>query len=378
MRRLSLLLALATLGVSPTASSQTALPFLEIAPSELGGAGVARPDVQTFVQNPALLGLIAGETRAAASGTPVASWLGELSYGTGAALAGGEIGPITLGVGAASGQMQGELRTLGDGTPYQPTDRYRALAVGVSTRGPVRVAVGATGRHISTTDAPVFDGARYTTRKLRGGTLDLGVAVSADLDDLARLPRLGPLEPSVEVRAGYAQTHISGLVQYSGFGAMPLPRTASLGWSATAGLDLPTTRGAFRLAEFEVATQAEHSLVQMDDESYAAVTGGLSPLRAAAGTGDGATTGRRGLRVVIAETIALSAGRHDGWGYDNVRSHSVELRAGGALHLLAGALDLPAADDLAQRTDLRIGRVTTYAGTADESTRTQFTLVLRR
>ena len=377
MRRLLPALLALALSLSPAIEAQTALPFLEIAPTELGGAGVSRPDVQTFVQNPALLGLLARDTRAAASGTPLTDWLGELDHGSGAALVGVTAGPVAVGAGLSQGRLRGEQRRLGDGTLYRPADRYRALSLGAATTGPVRLAVGATGRLVSTIDAPVFDGERFSARTLTGATLDLGVAVAADLDDVVRLPRLGPLAPAVAVRAGYAQTHIGGMVRYAGLEATPLPRTAALGWSATAGLDLPTARGAFRVAELEVSTQAEQSLVQMDAGKYAAL-GHLSPLHAAAGSGDASTTGRRGARVVLAETLALSTGRYDGWGYDDVRSHSVELRAGGALRLLARVAGSPRVDDLARRVDFRVGRLTTYVGTADESSRTQLSLVVRR
>lgn len=375
MHRLALSLLLLTMAM-PAAWSQTALPFLEIAPSELGGAGVARPDVQTFVQNPALLGLSAVSTRAAASGTPTVGWLGELSYGTGSALVGGEVGPLAMGVGTAQGELVGEPRTLGDGTPYQPMDRYRALGVGVATRGPIRLAAGITGRHITTTDAPVFDGERFSSLELGGASLDVGVAASADIGALTTLPTLGSVEPALTVRAGYGQTHISGEVQYSGFGPMPLPRTAALGWSATAGLDLPTKRGSLRLAELEVAAQAERSLVRMDEQRYAGVLGGLSPLHAVAGIGDDATTGRRGVRFVLAETFAFSAGRYDGWGYDDVRSRTTEVRARGVLHLLTNALGR-SVGDIGQRADLRLSWETAYAGTPDVSTRTRITLVVR-
>lgn len=377
MRCLAFLVLLA-LCAGPSATAQTALPFLEIAPSELGGAGTARPDVQTFVQNPAMLGLLARDTRAAASGTPTTDWLGELDYGSGSALVGARVGPLTVGLGAARGELRGDARILGDGTPYQPTDRYRALSIGVATTGPVRGALGVTGRHITTTDAPVFDGDRFNATELTGATVDVGAALAADVDALVALPAIGALRPDAEVRAAYAQTHIAGTVQYSGFGPMPLPRTAALGWSATAGLDLPLASGALRLVEVDVSAQAERSLVRMASQSYDAVLGGLSPLRALGGTGDEATTGRRGLRFVLAETFAFSAGRYDGWGYNDVRTRSAELRAGGALHLLAEALDHDALNDLARRTDLRLGWVTAYAGTVEESTRAQLTLVVGR
>ena len=358
------------------AQAQTALPFLEIVPTELGAAGVARPDAQTFVQNPALLGLVAADTRMAASGMPVSSWLGEFSHGAGTAVAGTELGPVTLGLGLAQGTLRGEARTLGDGTAFTPGDRYRALGLGAATSGPLRIAAGLTGRAIATSDAPVWTGERYQTETLRGISVDIGVATEADVTEVLGAPRLGPLVPDLQLRAGYAQTHISGTVRYSGLGASPLPRTAALGWSARAGLDLPLRARELRVLDVEASFQAERSLVRESD--YAPVLGGLSPARALTGAGDEQTVGRRGVRVVLGETLALSAGTYDGWGYDGVQTRAAELRAGGALHALATLADRPALDALARRTDLRLGRVSTFVGTADETTRTQLTLVLRR
>ena len=372
--RLALAALLAALALP--ARAQTALPFLEIVPTELGAAGVARPDVQTFVQNPALLGLMAADTRLAVSGTPLAGWLGEFSHGAGTAVAGAQVGPVSVGLGLAQGTLRGETRTLGDGTVFTPGDRYRALGLGVATQGAVRLAAGATGRAIATSDAPTWTGERYRTATLYGASLDLGLAAEADVTRLAGAPRLGPLAPDVQLRAGYGQTHISGHVRYAGFEASPLPRTAALGWSARAGLDLPLRARAVRLVDLEASFQAERSLVRADD--YAPLLGGLSPLAALGGTGDADTVGRRGARVVLGETLALGAGRYDGWGYDGVQTRSAELRAGGALSLIAALADRPELDALARRTDLRLGRVSTFVGTPEETARTQFTLVLTR
>ena len=179
-----------------------------------------------------------------------------------------------------------------------------------------------------------------------------------------------------ELRAGYAQTHIGGTVRYSGFDASPLPRTAALGWSANAGLSLPVGAHALRLVDVDVSVQAERTLVR--DGAYDAALGGLSPLDALHGAGDGATVGRRGVRVGLCETLAAGAGRYNGWGYDHVQTRSVEVRAAGALKALAAVTDYAALSDVARRADLRLGRSAAFVGTPDEAMRTQLTLVLSR
>ena len=382
--------ALALLLAAPAGRAQerrlafTALPVLEIpAVPEMGGATVGRAtrDARAFLQNPAALALApAGQ---AAAGTPDAVWFGESRTRTSAAAWSGRAGRLALGVGVAQGALSGDARTLADGTPFDPTDRYRALGASVATAGAVRVALGATARFISTTDAPVYDGARFSVGRLRGASADVGVLASADVARLAGRPAAFGLAPALDVAAGYALTHLAGTVRYTGFARQALPRTGALGWSVRAGLDLPLGGApgrALRLVEAEAAFQGERRLVRETDTAttYDALTGGLGLRDAFTGGGSAATTGRRGVRVALAETLALSVGRFDGGGYANVVTRGVEVSAAGAFAALAQRLTPgPRARALA-RTDLRVGRTTVFAGTPDAATRTTITLVVGR
>ena len=380
------LLALSLLAFSafafPASAQQpvfTALPVLEIPASpSLGGAAAGRlsDDPRAALQNPALLGLSAGTVRQATAVTPDAAWFGEQSMSLAASSFGVELGRLDLGLAVSQGTLGADARTLADGTDYDPTDRYRALSAGLATRGPVRLALGAAARYVTTTDAPRWTGERFDIRTLRGVTADLGVAVSADVLDLAGSPALGALRPALDVTAGYAQSHLGGTVRYAGYEKQSLPRTAALGWSAVGGLDLA---GSLRLIEAEVAVQADQSLVREEDgvTRYDWAVGSLSPRSALLGTGGERTTGRRGVRVELAETIALSTGRFDGWGYTNAQTRSIELSTAGAFALLAGSADGGALADLRQ-LDLRVGRMTVWAGTPEATARTTVSLVLVR
>ena len=357
----------------------TALPVLEVpAVPEMGGATVGRTadDARAFLQNPAALSLApAGQ---AIVGSPSATWFGESRNATAAATWTGRAGALALGVGLAEGSMRADARTLGDGTPFDPTDRYRALGASVGTAGAVRVSLGATARYITSTDAPVYDGSRYTVGRLRGVTADVGVLATADVARLAGRPRIGALTPALDLTVGYAQTHVGGRVRYSGFNAQPLPRTGALGWSARAGLDLPLGGGTLRLVEAEGAVQAERRLIHdtPDGLAYSALTGGLALGDALAGTGSDLTTGRRGASVTFAETLALTVGRFEGGGYRRAATRSVEIRTGGLFALAAERLGpSPLAEALA-RIDLRVGRSTAFAGTPDSATRTTVRLVV--
>ncbi|MFN3596987.1 MAG: hypothetical protein ACK41D_06925 [Rubricoccaceae bacterium] len=385
-------LALALLACAAPSGAQapvfTALPVLEIAPSPAqtarGGASTALAprDPFAFLANPAHLGLAAHAPYATSSGLPgMTDWLNAFRYGS-AALAGGvRRGPLALGAGVAQASLRSERRTLADGTPYAPEDRYWALGVGAGTTGAVRVAVGANARYIESTDAPRWDGEAFHVGTLRGASADVGVLAQADVAALAGHPAFGTLRPALEVSAGYAQTHVGGTVRYSGGHAQALPRTASLGWAVSTGLDLPLADApALRLVRFDATLQADRSLVFAHGDGrtgYAPLTGGALLAKAALGQGDERTTGRRGLRVELAETIALSQGHLDGWGFSDVRTRGVEVSAAGVLKTAAAYSGHEALRRAAGHLDVRLTRATLFAGTPEASHLTGVAVTVR-
>lgn len=382
----SAFLALALAPLAATAQEATvpitALPFLGVpAVAEMGGATVGRVslDPRAALQNPAALGLAARDAVQTVGGTPTEDWFGESRYGVGATAWNVRRGRLAGSVAIAQGAMHGTARTLADGTLYAPTDRFRSLSLGVGTTGVVRVAMGATGRYVTSTDVPVWDGTAFHVGRLRGVTFDGGVLAQADVAALAGRPTVAGLAPALDVATGYAQTNVGGGVRYSGFGPQALPRLGALGWSARAGLDAPVGTAVVRLVEAEVAFSAERLLVEQAAETtgYAPVTGRMPLAAPLTGTGDERTTGRRGARVALAETVALSWGRFDGWGYDDARTRSWEVGTAGTARWLATQTDGVVADVL-RRVDLRIGQTTVWAGTPEAEVRTTVTLAIRR
>ena len=341
--------------------------------------GRSTDDPRAALQNPALLGLSASSTRQATAATPSAQWFGEQSVGVGAASVGLDLGQFTVGATLSQGTQSSDARTLSDGTAYDPTDRYRALSLGAATQGAVQMAVGTTARYVTTTDAPRWTGERFEIADLRGVTMDLGLAASANVAELANLPSVSGLQPALDVTAGYALSHMSGTVRYHGYEKQSLPRTATLGWSAVGGLDKTLGSTPLRVVELEVAAQADHSLVHEDaaGTSYDWVVGSLSPADALLGTGGERTTGRRGVRLELAETLSVSRGRFDGWGYDDAQTRSIEVSTAGLFKLLSAGSTTGPVSDLRQ-LDLRLGRTTIWAGTPEAATRTTLSLVFGR
>jgi hypothetical protein len=304
--------------------------------------------------------------------------------------------PITAGAAYSWATMAYGDRTLqGTVATYEPTDRYGALSLGAASRGPLRFALGATVRQVSSTDRAVFrDGAADVTRR-RSMTGDIGFAVAADLaavagNPMVAVPLVGRVRPALELTAGYAQAHIGGRMRYSGGEWQALPRTARLGWGAVAGLDVPLRgrRGSrpdqaltLRAVEFEFAAQAETRLVREPSDgvfTYAPTLGDLDMTDALVGRGDASVTGRRGLSVVALESVGFSWGTFGGGGFENVRAHALELRLAGPLKAVAALTGSQRLAGAARRFDLRWTRAVTYAGSSYETTMHGFSVIVRR
>ncbi|HLT48669.1 MAG TPA: hypothetical protein VK002_15650 [Rubricoccaceae bacterium] len=383
----------------------TALPFLEISPSPAvsaaGGAGVAlaEPNPHGFLYNPAHLGLAARDARALSALYPggFTDWLAhdELALGSIALAVGfdARVGGLPLAVGVGLGQTAlrfGERVAVDERGAalgsYEPVDRYRALALGAATTGAVRVGVGATVRHVTSTDRVLVASDGVRTEDIWGLTFDLGLLAEADVARLLGRPRLPfgvPVQPALSVAVGYAQANLGGEVPYSGAAALPLPRTARLGWSALGGLDLTTAAGPLRLVEGAFAVQAEHSLVRAGDQPgefrYEGFLGDLDPFRhGVLGEGNDVVTGRHGWRVAVAETVAYSRGGFDGWGFTDVRTQGLEVRLAGPLKAAALLTGSGRLGELASRFDLRLTHAVVFRGEAHESTFDGLTLVVRR
>jgi len=385
----------------PVAPLPTALPFLDLAPSPalagIGGAGVAVPGAGPYAAlvNPALAGLAARDEAAAANGGPGAGdWraFGDIRLHGGAQSVGFDAGslglPATIGAVASWATMAyGNMPVPGSSSTYEPTDRYAALSLAGASRGAIRFAVGATLRNYSTTDRVVIRNGSADASHRRGLTGDIGVAVAADLADLAgsptiTLPAVGPVRPALEVTAGYAQAHIGALMRYSGGSWQALPRTARLGWGAVAGFDITLDRaGALRAVEAEIAMQAESRLVRQEDGGdydYAPALGDLGFTDALLGSGDAGVTGRRGVRLTLFETVTLSRGWFGGGGFPDSEAHAVELRLAGALKVAARLSGSEVLAGGARRLDLRWTRAVTFAGSVYETPMTGLSVVVRR
>lgn len=386
MSRLAVAFLLAAVLAAPRAGAQeteivvTALPFLGLPTvAEMGGASVGRlaDDPRAALPNPAMLGLLGRDVTHATGGAPVETWFGESRYGVGATAYGVRGRRLAGAVALGAGTLQISPRDLADGTTYTPADRFQSLSAGVGTTGAVRASVGAGARYVTSSDVPVWTGSRYEVSRQRGATLDAGAMASADIAALAGHPEILGLRPALDVTAGYAQTHVSGGVRYAGLGTLALPRTGALGWSARAGVDGHAGRLPLRFAEAEVSRSADRVLARYEAgvPRYAAVLDGLPLASALAGEGDDRTVGRRGVKLTLAETVAVSWGRFDGWGYRDVQTVGWEVRTAAAMRLLGQAV--PAAERFAA-ADLRLGQTTVWAGTDRAQPRTTLTLVVRR
>ncbi|MDX1439308.1 MAG: hypothetical protein R3284_05345 [Rubricoccaceae bacterium] len=380
----------------------TALPFLEIPPSPginaLGGAGVAlsTSDPHAFLYNPAQLGIAARETRAAGTLYPGGSidWLavGDLSVGSTALTAGVDFRdsglPLAAGVGLAQTALHfGDRIFVNDEgeavDSYEPLDRYYALSLGAATTGPLRLGIGSTVRHISTTDRVTFDGETASATTLSGFSFDVGALAQADITSLFGNPLLGTASPRVVASVGYSQSNIGGTISYSNQGtSSPMPRTARLGWSLSAGFDMPLDDQTLRFLQGDFSVQAEHLLVREERRgsyTYEPFLGNLDIVRNGfLGRGDDTITARKGLRISLIETLSISRGQFDGWGFDDVETTGVEFHLAGPLKILASILEDNRIAAFAQTYDVRFTHTSYFSREANESSFNGLTFVVKR
>lgn len=380
----------------------TALPFLDIpsspAVNAMGGAGVALPssDAHAFLYNPAQLGISGRDIKAAGTLYPGGStdWLaiGDLTLGSTALSAGVDLRPkgvpVVAGVGLAQTALNFSDRLVVDDTgqavaSYQPRDRYRALSLGVATAGAARVGIGSTARFITSTDRAIVENERLSVSNLRGFTFDVGVLAEADFARMLGHPSIGGIRPTLSVAAGYAQSNIGGTVAYSGqFAASALPRMARLGWSASGGLAMPLETTTLNFVEGDVSVQAEHLLVRENgvaNYTYEPFLGDLDVIdNGLHGRGSATVTGRRGFRIAFIESLAISRGDFDGWGFTEVKTRGIEFRLAGPLKIVGEITGNAGIAALANHYDVRFTRSVYFQGEANESTFSGVSFVVKR
>lgn len=379
-----------------------ALPFLEIPASPginaIGGAGVAAqtPDPHAFLYNPAQLGIAALETQAAGTLYPAGSieWLsvGDLSIGSTALQAGVDLRsnniPLTVGIGLAQTALRfGDRVFVGeDGNAlatYEPQDRYRALSLGAATTGAVRIGLGGTFRHITTTDQATYADNSLDVTRLSGVSFDMGVLVNADVTRLLGVSSADMFYPDLKVSIGYSQTNIGREIFYTGSPkASPMPRTARIGWSLSAGFDIPLQSNRLRLLQTDVSLQSEHLLVRQGPEgeySYRRFLGDMNLFEnGLLGRSSEIVTARNGIRFTLAETISFSRGHFDGWGFDNVSTRGTDIHLAGLLKIIGTLAGQDSLRMFAESYDVRFTRSTYFKGGPNESSFSGVTFLVRR
>jgi hypothetical protein len=228
-----------------------------------------------------------------------------------------------------------------------------------------------------------MDGEHLAVSTLHGFTLDLGILAEADITRLMGNPQIGRVQPELSVAIGYAQSSIGGTIGYTGQPSRSaLPRTARLGWSASAGLALPVGSTSLKALQADISVQAEHLLVRHGDEnaySYEHILGNLDVIEnGLLGRGSADVTARHGVRVAFFETLAVSQGGFDGWGFQHAETGGLEFRLAGPLKILGGLLDNARLSEIADRYDVRFSRSVYFKNESNESTFSGISFVVHR
>ena len=149
-----------------------------------------------------------------------------------------------------------------------------------------------------------------------------------------------PASPYFNVSMGYSQLNVGKKIYYiDPAQSDPIPRTAKLGYTLSAGLDLKLNNSVLRAFGYDFIAEASDVLIRLDPTtnttSYQSFIGdiifgkNLIELK-----GDNNVVVHKGHNFSLFETVDFMAGRFDGGGYDHERTSGLGVRAKGVLTLL--------------------------------------------
>ena len=298
-------------------------------------------DPVRMLDNPALLADLADGLRVSGAFAPSVFDLDNIDGGAAAVSGGRTVQVVGQSVAVAVG-VAGQVaafqpsRTVGEPDPSTNREWAGALGVGAAYDGPVRVRAGVSGRYLRSTDYPTTlptMGGEVETDRARAVTADLGLDVTAPVGRWLRPePSASGSRIVLDLGVGYV---VRNATLYDD--PIQLERTlppnsapqeigtpdvdAGVGLAALVGLDVRTRTTPLRAVSLEAFAEPR----EFD------------------GFGD-----RYGLRLTLAEAVAVSGGRAG-----DLYGVGVALSVGGALRALAALDGDRQRYDRAGRFDLR-------------------------
>lgn len=341
------------------AQSEAALSFLTIPVSPvnagMGNTGTSLPsdDVFGFLSNPAQLGYLSQHTNLSFQLYPEESLIYNiLSYNSVAFNLGYNFErlikfPLSFGVGY--NRTKDEFKIW----PGNDMDKYDAFSFGIGVDYFVELSAGYTYKNI-TSEIAEFSAAV--------SAYDLGFLLNVPVTRLIfkqnNLNFISSLElkPELNFSIGYAQSNIGGEIYYvDPAQADPLPRTAVLGYSVSAGLKEMDMKMPLEIVHLDFSAEAKDYLINRDSTgafSYQPAFGDINVGKNILGIkGDNKVYAQAGFKIELLETALLLHG-HSGRANGLIATNGYGLRTRGLFKVLADNSENQALNFLAEHLDI--------------------------
>ncbi len=338
---------------------QTALPVLQLNPSPrlngLGEIGVSLPnhDPYGFYYNPAQLGYMSQTENLSYQLDPSTShWMPYVFHGVYKNTSfniGYNFEKLLNGLklSAGFGYIHSKMDYGLSGNPIlnDSYDGYNAYGFGVGLDYYIQISAGLTYKSIHSV-LPSFSFNDSKSVEADVSTMDYGLLMTIPVTKLIE-PDLHfnvlqsiPAMPYFNISMGYSQLNIGKEIYYiDPAQSDPLPRTARLGYTLSAGLDIKLNNSILRAFEYDFIAEADNILAQVDltnnTVNYQGLTGdivfgkNLIELK-----GDDNVTVHKGNNFSFFETIDFMIGRFDGQGFRQEKSYGFGVRIKGIFTLL--------------------------------------------
>ena len=195
---------------------------------------------------------------------------------------------------------------------YEYVNNY---SLGVSIDIGVQAAFGFTHKQILSHLSDFGVGQERGSGEANVTATDIGVTVKAPLYHLLTEENsTAPIFPFVDLSGAYAVNNLGDKIYYVDEAQNdPLPRTARIGWTAEAGLDITYRNAKFNFFRVSVAREAEDLLVGRDTSSwwYNGLTDDMDVYRSMVKSENyGNVSIRRGFSLSVFETFTYRQGSY--------------------------------------------------------------------
>ncbi len=364
------LLSLVTFNFNLFAQSEAALPFLTIpvSPSNAGmgttGTSLPSNDAFGFLSNPAILGYVSQNNNFSFQLYPEEAIIYRLVSHNSVAFNLGynfeRIINFPLSIGIGYNRTKDEVKYQG---PFAANseDKFDAFSIGIGIDYYVEFSAGYTYKNIFSRLS------EYTPETLAEASAevsayDIGFLLNVPVTKLImpeynlNFAGTNNLKPELNFSIGYAQSNIGDKIYYvDPAQADPLPRTAKMGYSVSAGFKEVSMKIPLEIFHLDFSAEAKDYLINRDSAgtfSYQSAFGDINVAKNILGIkGDDHVYAQAGFRIELLETAVLMRG-HSGWTYGISATKGYGVKTGGLFKILANNSENRALNFIAEHLEV--------------------------